>query len=176
MEAAARPGNLRSLGFVNLVHLGTDPAGPAPLEWITRRECLVLYGPSGAGRTFCIEAGIGIVSVRLEDLGAQIRAPHRRQRHHAKILRAELVVIDEIWLVPVATDAAEGISRVADTAYGKSSVTISSNLHQVGFDEFMPKTLAMAAVDCVLHHADVCQANGVSIRLTQAVTGRKPPD
>ena len=40
------------------------------------------------------------------------------------------------------------------------------------FDELMPKTLATATVDRLMHHAHVCQTAGKSIRLTQAIAGK----
>lgn len=49
---------------------------------------------------------------------------------------------------------------------------LSSNLHPSGFDELMPKTLATATVDRLMHHAHVCQTSGDSIRLSQALTGK----
>jgi DNA replication protein DnaC len=76
------------------------------------------------------------------------------------ILQAELVVINDIWLLPVSTDAAEGLYRVVDAAYEKRSVAISSNLHPAGLDELMPKSLASATVGRLLHHAHVCQTSG----------------
>ena len=42
----------------------------------------------------------------------------------------------------------------------------------VGFDELMPKTLATATVDRLLHHAHICQTSGDSIRLTEALAGK----
>ena len=42
----------------------------------------------------------------------------------------------------------------------------------VGFAELMPKTLATATVDRLLHHAHVCQTSGDSIRLAQALAGK----
>ena len=36
----------------------------------------------------------------------------------------------------------------------------------------MPKTLATATVDRLLHHAHLCQTNGESVRLLQATTGK----
>jgi DNA replication protein DnaC len=83
-----------------------------------------------------------------------------------------LVVVDDIGLLPVAHDAAEGLYRIVDAAYEKRSIALSSNLHPSGFDELMPKTLATATVDRLLHHAHVCQTSGDSIRLTQALTGK----
>ena len=40
------------------------------------------------------------------------------------------------------------------------------------FDELMPKTLATATVDRLLHHAHICQTTGESVRLTQALAGQ----
>ena len=80
------------------------------LEWLRRRENLVVCGPSGTGKTFLLEA-----------LG---------------------------------------------------SVAVSSNLHPAAFDELMPKTLATATVDRLLHHAHVCQTSGDSVRLSQALAGQ----
>jgi DNA replication protein DnaC len=89
-----------------------------------------------------------------------------------RILRADLV-LDDIGLLPVGPDAAEGLYRLVDAAYEKRSVAVSSNLHPSGFDELMPKTLATATVDRLMHHAHVCQTSGDSIRLTQALAGKE---
>jgi len=153
------------------------------LEWVQRRENLVICGPSGTGKTFFLEAlgqavvetGRAVVWFTLEHLGGLVAA-HRADdtvtKAVARILRAELVVIDDIGLLPVSHDAAEGLYRVVDAAYEKRSIALSSNLHPAGFDELMPKTLATATVDRLLHHAHVCQTSGDSIRLTQALDGK----
>jgi len=98
----------------------------------------------------------------LEDLGTLLRR-HRADdsvtKAIARVLRADLVVCDDIGLLPVSQDAAEGLYRLIDTAYEKRSVAISSNLHPAAFDELMPKTLATATVDRLLHHAHVCQTS-----------------
>jgi DNA replication protein DnaC len=153
------------------------------LEWVGRRENLVVCGPSGTGKTFflealgqaAVEAGRHVAWFTLEQLGVPVRR-HRADdsvtRAITRILRADLVVIDDIGLLPVGPDAAEGLYRLADAAYEKRSVGISSNLHPSGFDEIMPKTLATATVDRLLHHAHVCQTSGDSIRLSQALAGK----
>ncbi|WP_020501489.1 ATP-binding protein, partial [Sciscionella marina] len=50
-------------------------------------------------------------------------------------------------------------------------LAVSSNLHPSGFDEIMPKTLATATVDRLLHHAHVVVTQGDSFRLSQATSG-----
>ena len=72
---------------------------------------------------------------------------------------------------PVSADAAEALFRVVDAAYEKRSIAISSNIHPSGFDELMPKSLATATVDRLLHHAHVLITDG------QTATGspKRPP-
>ena len=111
----------------------------------------------------------------LEQLGALVRR-HRADdtvtKAIGRILRADLIEVDDIGLLSVGADAAEGLYRLVDAAYEKRSIALSSNLHPAGFDELMPKTMATATVDRLLHHAHVCQTSGESVRLTQAMAGK----
>ena len=143
----------------------------------------MVCGPSGTGKTFFLEAlgqtavevGMKVAWFTLEDLGVMMRR-HRADDSLTKavgrILRSELVVVDDIGLLPVSPDAAEGLYRLVDAAYEKRSVAISSNLHPSGFDELMPRTLATATVDRLMHHAHLCQTTGESVRLAQATSGK----
>jgi len=153
------------------------------LEWIGRRENLVVCGPSGTGKTMFLEAlgqagvdaGRRVAWFTLESLGVLVRR-HRADdsvtRAIARILRADLIIVDDVGLLAVSADAAEGLYRLVDAAYERRSVALSSNLHPSGFDEIMPKTLAGATVDRLLHHAHLCVTQGESIRLAQATTGK----
>lgn len=159
------------------------------LEWIGHHENLVVCGPSGTGKTHFLEAlgqaaintGHHVSWFSLEALGALVRR-HRADdtagRAIRRIMRADLIVIDDIGLLPVATETAEALYRVVDAAYERRSIALSSNLHPAGFDELMPKTIANATVDRLLHHAHVVLTAGDSIRLTQATRGKgvKPLD
>lgn len=129
----------------------------ATLEWVTRKENLVVCGPSGTGKSHLLEAlghaavndGAHVSWFSLEALGAVIRR-HRADdtmgRAIKKVMRADLICIDDIGLLPVTTDTAEALYRVVDAAYEKRSIALSSNLHPAGFDELMPKTIANATV------------------------------
>ncbi|EQD78227.1 transposase helper protein, partial [mine drainage metagenome] len=63
-----------------------------------------------------------------------------------------------------------GLYRVVDAA---TSAAACGQLQSApaGFDELMPKTLATATVDRLLHHAHLCVTSGESVRLAQATAG-----
>jgi DNA replication protein DnaC len=154
------------------------------LEWIDRAEVLVVCGPSGTGKSHLIEAlghlaidkGKTVAWHTLETLAALFRR-HRADdsinKAIAKLIRADLILIDDVGLLPVSADSAEALFRVIDAAYEKRSIAISSNIHPSGFDELMPKSIATATVDRLLHHAHVLITEGQdSYRLAQATAGK----
>jgi DNA replication protein DnaC len=154
------------------------------LEWIDRAENLCICGPSGTGKSHLAEAlghlaidrGKTVTWHTLESLAALLRR-HRADDSVAKaigrLIRADLIVIDDIGMLAVAPDAAEALFRVVDAAYEKRSIALTSNIHPAGFDELMPKTLAAATVDRLLHHAHVLLTDGTdSYRLAQATAGQ----
>lgn len=153
------------------------------LEWVKNQENLCICGPSGTGKShFCealgqaaVEEGLTVAWFTIEDLGALIRR-HRVDdsiaRALTRLIRADLIIVDDIGLLPVSPDAAEGFYRLVDAAYERRAMAVSSNLHPSGFDEIMPKTLATATVDRLLHHAHVVVTSGDSFRLNQATNGQ----
>jgi DNA replication protein DnaC len=110
------------------------------LEWVSRSENLVVAGPQGTGKSHLLEAighhavdqGLQVAWFSIEDLGAIIRR-HRVDDSVSKAFVAlastSLSVIDDIGLLPISTDAAEGLYRLVDAAYERRSIALSSNLH-----------------------------------------------
>jgi DNA replication protein DnaC len=168
----------------------TDSSIPAPtqhalmtLEWVTRAENLAIAGPSGTGKSHlaealahkAIDAGLRVAWLTLESLTATIgraAVDGTVAKTIAKITRCELIVIDDIGMLPAGQAAAEAFYRLVDAAYERRSVVVTSNLHPSGFDTIMPKTLATATVDRLLHHAHLVLTEGTSLRLAQATNGQ----
>ncbi len=153
------------------------------LEWLGRAENIALWGPSGTGKShLCealahavIDAGKRVAWFSLESLTATVsraKVDASVQKVVARICRADLIVIDDIGILPSGQEAAEAFYRVVDTAYEKRSIAVTSNLHPSGFDTIMPKALATAAVDRFLHHAHLIDTEGPSRRLTEAMAGK----
>ena len=157
--------------------------GLATLEWIGRHENLAIAGPSGTGKTHFVEAiahkvidhGMRVAWFTLESLTATLgkaAVDGSTAKAVARITRADLIVIDDIGMLPAGQAAAEALYRVIDAAYERRSVAVTSNIHPSGFDTLMPKTLATATVDRLLHHAHVIATEGTSLRLSDATEGR----
>lgn len=157
--------------------------GLRTLEWIDRHENLVVCGPSGTGKSHLCEAlghaaidqGHTVAWFSIEDLGALVRR-HRVDDTIAKafrpIIRSQLVIVDDIGLLPISADAAEGLYRLIDVAYERRSVAVSSNLHPSGLDQLMDPTIATALVDRLMHHAHLVLTEGESVRLADATSGK----
>jgi DNA replication protein DnaC len=153
------------------------------LEWIGRAENLAVAGPSGTGKSHFVEAlahtaidnDLKVAWFTLESLTATIgraKADASIARTVARICRSDLIVVDDIGMLPAGQDAAEAFYRIIDAAYERRSIAVTSNIHPSGFDTIMPKTLATATVDRLLHHAHLITTQGDSHRLQQALTGK----
>jgi DNA replication protein DnaC len=153
------------------------------LEWVGRHENLVVAGPSGTGKSHlieglahaAIEADLRVAWFTLETLTATVgksKVDGSIARTVARICRCDLIVIDDIGMLPAGQDAAEAFYRVVDAAYERRSVAVTSNIHPSGFDTIMPKTLATATVDRLLHHAHLVLTKGDSHRLAEALAGK----
>lgn len=157
--------------------------GLRTLEWVTRAENLMVCGPSGTGKShFCealgqhaVDTGLTVTWFSIEDLGTLVRR-HRVDDSIGKafnaILRSQLIIVDDIGLLPISADAAEGLYRLVDVCYEQRSVAVSSNLHPSAFDQLIDKALASALVDRLMHHAHVVITEGDSIRLADATGGK----
>ena len=168
----------------------TDSSIPIPaqhalmtLERVTRAENLAIAGPSGTGKTHFAEAlahqaivtGMRVAWFTLETLTAAIgraAVDGSTAKTIARITRCELIVVDDIGMLPAGQAAGEAFYRLIDAAYERRSVIVTSNLHPSGFDTIMPKTLATATVDRLLHHAHLVTTEGTSLRLAEATTGK----
>jgi DNA replication protein DnaC len=131
----------------------------------------------GTGKSHFVEAlahtaidkDLRVVWFTLESLTATLakaKVDGSVARTVSRICRVDLIVIDDIGMLPAGQEAAEAFYRIVDAAYERRSVAVTSNIHPSGFDTIMPKTLATASVDRLLHHAHLVLTKG-----TQTVFG-----
>ena len=138
---------------------------------------------SGTGKSHFAEAlahkaidnGMRVAWFTLESLTAVLTraaVDGTTTRAITKITRCDVVAIDDIGMLPAGQAAAEALYRLVDAAYERRSLILTSNLHPSGLDTIMPKTLATATVDRLLHHAHLILTEGTSLRLAEATAGQ----
>lgn len=158
--------------------------GLSNLEWVSRKENLLVLGPPGTGKSFfaeglataAIEAGFRVAWYTPEALFSYVdlaKATDTMANSMLKLMRLDLIVVDDLGILPVGPNDSESLYRVVNACYEKTSMIVTSNYSIASFDEIItPRSLAAALVDRLAHHAHLVETKGDSIRLTQALSGR----
>lgn len=157
------------------------------LEWVAARENLCLVGPAGTGKSHLLVA-LGHHAV---DAGRRVRyftaaelietlyrglADNSVGRVIESIMRAELVLIDEIGFAPMDDTGAQLFFRLVAAAYERRSLGIASHWPFEDWGRFLPEhTTAVSLLDRLLHHSVVVATEGESFRMREARTRGGPP-
>lgn len=154
----------------------------ASLEWITAAENLCMVGPAGTGKShLLIAAGQAAVAagmrVRYFAAADLVETLYRGMADNsvAKIidtlLRADLVIIDELGFAPLDLAGTQLLFRFVAAAYERRSLGIASHWPFDAWGRFLPEhTTAASMLDRLLHHAVVVVTEGESYRMREAKT------
>jgi DNA replication protein DnaC len=152
----------------------------ASLEWIAAKENVCLVGPAGTGKSHLLVA----LGHRAIDAGRRVRyftAPELVETLYrgladnsvgkmiTQLLRADLVIIDEIGFAPLDHAGAQLLFRLVAAAYERVSLGIASHWPFDQWGRFLPEqTTAVSLLDRLLHHSVVVLTNGESFRMREA--------
>jgi len=152
----------------------------ASLEWIGARENLCLVGPAGTGKSHTLIA-LGVAAVQA---GHRVRyftaadlvetlyrglANNSVGRAIETLLRADLVICDELGFAPLDDTSAQLLFRFVAAAYERRALGIGSHWPFDQWGRFLPEhTTAVSLLDRLLHHSIVVVTEGESFRMRQA--------
>ena len=86
-----------------------------------------------------------------------------------QILKADLILIDEIGFAPMDDTGAQLFFRIVAAAYERRSLGIGSHWPFEEWGRFLPEhTTAVSLLDRLLHHSVVVATSGESFRLKEA--------
>jgi len=160
----------------------------ASLEWIRARENLVLVGPAGTGKSHtlialghaAVETGFRVryfAAATLAETLYRGLADNSVGRLIEGLLRADLVIVDDLGFAPLDDTGAQLLFRFVAAAYERRSLGVASHWPFESWGRFLPEhTTAVALLDRLLHHSVTVVTSGDSYRMKEArLRGGGPP-
>jgi len=158
----------------------------ASLEWIRGHENLVLCGPAGTGKSHllvalghaAVAAGLRVryfAGIELVETLYRGLADNSVGRILAGLLRADLLIVDELGFAPLDPTGSQLLFRVVAAAYERRSLAVASHFPFEEWSRFLPETItATSLLDRLLHHATVVVTSGESFRMREARSRAAP--
>lgn len=146
------------------------------LEFIGRKENMLICGPVGVGKTFIANAlahsacrrGLKVLMLRATAMFKKLlqsRADNSYERELIKLISPDLLIIDDFGLQRLTGDQAGDFYEVVVERYGKASTVITSNRDlQEWMALFDDQIMANSALDRLAHNAHQLTIEGESYR------------
>jgi len=147
------------------------------MHWLEKAFNLLFLGPSGIGKSHlaiglgvqAVELGYHVCFVMMEELIKILSTEAisvKSKRRLKQIMTADLVIIDEVGLMPVTRQEANMFFQIISNFYQHKSVIVTSNK---GFDEWVEflgdPVITTAILDRLVHHSELFNMTGDSYRL-----------
>lgn len=152
------------------------------LAWLHQAYNIILMGPSGTGKTYiasglvydAVKAGYKAYIMTMEDIISCLKMKELSAAAmitYNKLLRAHLLAIDDIMLLPVKREDAVSFFNLINQLHERTSVIITTNKAPTEWVETLnDETLATALLDRLLYRCEVVKLTGESYRLENRQT------
>lgn len=148
--------------------------------WVKQANNLVIFGPSGVGKTHLASA----IAYRMIEQGSRAlftsttslvqrlqkaKNEFKLQEYLVKLGRYPLLILDDIGYVKKTELETSVLFELIADRYENSSLIITSNQPFGEWDEIFPdNTMAVAAIDRLVHHATIINIQEQSYRKAKA--------
>ncbi|MEQ1858151.1 MAG: IS21-like element helper ATPase IstB [Longimicrobiales bacterium] len=148
----------------------------AACHFVEKKENVLLIGPTGVGKSHLAQAigeracrgGNSVFFISAQRLFAQLRGARADQSYEKKLLRfttPDVLVIDDLGLRPLERDEPLDLYEIIRARYEVGSMIITSNRAlEEWYGLFPDDLMASAAMDRLMHHAEVVVLEGQSYR------------
>lgn len=149
--------------------------------WIKSGSNLLIFGPSGVGKTHLaaaigeklVEAGYRVLFSRTTDIVQKLQAAKREYslpNALEKLSKYDCLILDDFGYVQKDQTETSVLFELICERYENKSLLITCNQVFAEWDKiFMDKAMAIAAVDRLVHHATIFELNVASYRKRAAM-------
>ncbi len=151
-------------------------------SWIDQAHNLILFGPSGVGKTHLaaaigkrlIEHGVRVHFVKTTFLVQKLQLAYKEKRLSEmldKLSRYDLLILDDIGYVQKSKKEVSVLFELIADRYETKSLLITANQPFDKWDTLFPNDItAVAAIDRLIHHATILNIDEESYRRTSRGT------
>ena len=148
----------------------------ATCHFVDKKENAILIGPTGTGKSHLAQAigeracraGHSVCYASAHRMLSQLRAARADQSYDKRMLRftaPDLLILDDLGLRPLEGDEPIDLYEVIRARYERGSMIVTSNRAlEEWYPLFLDDLMASAAMDRLLHHAEVVVIDGHSFR------------
>ena len=152
----------------------------ADSQWVKNNENLILLGASGAGKTHLacaiayslLQKGTKVLFTKttlLVQSLQQAKADLKLNKELNRLARFDLLILDDIGYVRKSEQETSVLFELIENRYETGSLLITANHPFSKWNELFPEPImATAAVDRLIHHANIIHIKEPSFREKQA--------
>lgn len=152
------------------------------LKWLEQNFNIILMGPSGTGKTFlaaglCFDAvdkGYRAYFKTMEELVKMLKTKDMIRSaaiEYQRIMRAHLLVIDDIMMFPVTQSDAVAFFNLINELHDRISIIITTNKSPKEWSEVLKdEVLTTALLDRILFRCEIIKLDGKSYRMENRKT------
>lgn len=145
-------------------------------RWVPAGRNVLLTGPTGIGKSwlacalgnFAARQGFTVLSLRAPRLFEELqqsRADGSRLKLLARLAKAQLLIVDDILLTPLADQERADLLEIVEDRHARGATVLTSQLPTKHWHAAMGEpTLADALCDRLFHHAFKIEMRGESLR------------
>lgn len=154
-------------------------------SWIKSGDNILVFGPSGVGKTHLaaaigtqlIENGYRVIFSSTTGLVQKMQAAKQSYSLPSllgKLDKYDAIILDDFGYVQKDRDETGVLFELISDRYEKKSLIITCNHPFNDWDTiFKDKTMAIAAIDRLVHHSTILQINSESYRRSEALKRSK---